>query len=476
MGNKYIDVSATYNGDGTSSAQAGSAGAAGAWNSLANCLNGAPGYGSISNGDDIFIRTKNGSNLGETYSTGNITTAARTAASQVRWIFDDGTVWAGSSGVFTLTLGTTATGRTWTLNDYNSVSAVENNFVLDIPYTGTIVTCMTVGACTLRGMTVLTNHNSGTAGVAITQVTTGSAAPGTTWERCLFDTGRLYSNTPLFSQSNYGCKHTFIECVFDITGANDGSTADIFLFGLGAYGSEIEVIGGRVIGSTVYQRLVKLAGVGNQAMFRADHFDPGSLLLDPVPALFFADNAQAQAFDLSNCGGPFRMTYNCGACRIDWRDGENYPYGNAVLPNSTNTPWSYKVFSRASPARPATLFTLGEIYKPAAATKTVTVNLLINDNLSSPRNDEWWAVVSYTQDSDGVRVSQTTRAASALTTASGVWNSTVYGAQNYSEFKIALTTATAIKQDTEVLVTLLCSRPSGAATNFYFVDPEIVIS
>lgn len=50
MANKYVDLSATNNGDGTTAAQAGSPGGVGAWNSLATMLTG------VSSGDVVYIR------------------------------------------------------------------------------------------------------------------------------------------------------------------------------------------------------------------------------------------------------------------------------------------------------------------------------------------------------------------------------------------------------------------------------------
>lgn len=50
MANKYVDLSASNNGDGTTAAQAGSPGGTGAWNSLATML------AAVSSGDVVYIR------------------------------------------------------------------------------------------------------------------------------------------------------------------------------------------------------------------------------------------------------------------------------------------------------------------------------------------------------------------------------------------------------------------------------------
>ena len=58
MANKYIIEGETYNGDGTTSSAAASAGAAGAWNHVNIITGTAVGYGSLNAGDTVYIRSK----------------------------------------------------------------------------------------------------------------------------------------------------------------------------------------------------------------------------------------------------------------------------------------------------------------------------------------------------------------------------------------------------------------------------------
>ncbi len=138
MANKYIDTSATYNGDGTASNQAASAGAPGAWNSFQNVLIGTPGYGSVAAGDVIYVRTKNGANnLSETSTSTAIITSTTigTESSPVIFVFDAGSVWVGDSGTFTWSTGASANARVvW--NSNLIFLATEYNFVVTNGYTG----------------------------------------------------------------------------------------------------------------------------------------------------------------------------------------------------------------------------------------------------------------------------------------------------------------------------------------------------
>lgn len=473
MANKYIDKSATFNGDGTASNQAASAGAVGAWNSLANCLNNVPGFGSIANGDNIFIRTKNGTDLSETKTDANITTPARTAALPVNWIFDDGTVWPGDSGVFTLTTAVTSTIRTWTLNNYNNLIGKNRNFKIDWSgYTGQVGYGLTTGINYITGIATETPTTTSNR-VAQMNITGASSGSETLFDKCYFDINSMYGTTyepMVFAQ--YGTAR-FVNCEIDLTGVVPSTAYGVL--GLGSFGVVVEFIGGFVTGGDPSHSLVRVQN-GSACTVIANGTDFGLISLDPAPAVPFSVTQNNQLIDLTNVAGTvFGMTVNKNSGRVDWRNGENYPYGNGVLIDASNTPWSYKVFSRASASMPLFFPVLEEHFTASAATKTITANLLINNNLTSPQKDEWWMTVSYVNNATGLRVSETTRASGALTTTTGVWNSTVYGAQNYTQYKVELTTANAIKQHTTILVTLFTTRPAVLSTDFYFVDPEVVI-
>src|SRR5574337_1363107 len=103
MAAKYFIFGATYNGDGTTSSEAASNGAAGAWNQASIRTGTAPTYGSLAAGDTVNIRSKTGAgadaNISNTLG-GAITlgAASATATAPITWILDDGTIWAGKNG------------------------------------------------------------------------------------------------------------------------------------------------------------------------------------------------------------------------------------------------------------------------------------------------------------------------------------------------------------------------------------------
>ena len=52
----------------------------------------------------------------------------------------------------------------------------------------------------------------------------------------------------------------------------------------------------------------------------------------------------------------------------------------------------------------------------------------------------------------------------------------MYGSENYTEYSLALTTAGSIKQNTTMTITIVTNRGASHANDFFFVDPEIVVS
>lgn len=106
MANKYIRHGETYCGDGTTSAAAASAGAAGAWNDI-NVMEGtAPAYGALAAGDVVYIRSldASGAAITRTLTAARLLgSTAATATNPITWILDDGTVWSGINGVLTFT-------------------------------------------------------------------------------------------------------------------------------------------------------------------------------------------------------------------------------------------------------------------------------------------------------------------------------------------------------------------------------------
>lgn len=469
MADRYIDVSATYNGDGTSNAQAASNGAAGAWNSLVDVWDGTPTYGTLNAGDIVYIRTKaSGTDLSQTYTTGNLTMKNGSSGSMIEYRFDNGVVWSGDSGVFTLTMGTSTVARMLTMGQYNKIKGVNKNFKLKSLYTAAGLSTLftTAVGCIVESVEFESEHVATSCAV---QISTSAA----TFRDVLFDIGAVYVNYPIIASNSAQGAVLLDGCWFDISGTGPAAT---LLSQNTTYPLSFALRGGGVIGETETDYLHNAVVSGLYAV-SAVGFDCGSLLVEPSGSSIGVNYFAVELTEIPNGNHDFVRVDTFG--RAEWRAGQNYPVANALLPDGSSTAWSYKIHAtRAQLGFEYRMPSLTKRYEATAAAKTLTANLLINNRWASPTRDRIWLEVTYVDNTTGETVFETTSltTATALTSASGVWTPTVYGSENYTEYSLALTTAGSIKQNTTMTITIVTNRGASHANDFFFVDPEIVVS
>lgn len=179
-------------------------------------------------------------------------------------------------------------------------------------------------------------------------------------------------------------------------------------------------------------------------------------------------------FSSQDVGRSFRYENCAGVCDWNYETG-GFPTFGAVQPDGT--PWAlrYVIFSNGAhnPMRPFFGPKMSQVYTPAAAAKTVTVHMLCPNAYAM----DAFAVaveVAYT-DSTGVSRHETTYGKTAPSASGASWT----GAGSYPSHtakSIALTTAYAIKQNTDVSVWLAVYTPHTSGTLDLFVSPEAALS
>ena len=118
-----------------------------------------------------------------------------------------------------------------------------------------------------------------------------------------------------------------------------------------------------------------------------------------------------------------------------------------------------------------------KLFTGTAATKTISQEVLVA-NTMSPNKRKLWISVTYTDDATGLQKSVTTRdhAAGALDTSTANWSATVWGMVTFVKRKFSVTTPTAIKQNTPIVVTLFGTLTSATANDIYFVDSDFGVN
>lgn len=464
MANKYIIHGAAFNGDGTASNEAASAGAPGAWNNI-NILTGtAPANGTLDAGDDVYIRSKTSAGADITITLGaaaNVGSTKATAGAWIRWILDNGAVWSGVDGnlKITFSVGT----YTPVFKNYNEfISRRQDAFAVE---------------CTLA---TPSNTNIATFEDAISRnmLFVGTGTGGVSGCRLNFTANAdavLYNPHVKLARSGAG--------VF-ISGSNVPrvliynpdiellSTVVSPMFSFATIAGGCRVFGGRVRGAGATSGLSIAATSGTSQ--RPTYVFTG-LQFPKTVALGNGYGSPSASF--------FGLDGGIGAAAVEqWgemdnRDDGNYPYLNAALPTSDNAGWSWKVYpANADRAWPVAVH-LSKMMTGAAATKTLTLEMLIADTMSVDTANTWLEGY-YIDDTTGETVPFTTRdlVGAALTTSTAAWSVDFYGAISCLKRKIAFTTPTAVKQDTAIVVTLMSTVKSASANDIFFVCPDPVLS
>ena len=481
MADKYVDVSATYNGDGTTKDQASSDGGVGAWNSLIDVWNGGPTYGSIAAGDHVYIRANN-----QEESVGGSFTmnAVGSVDAPVVWELDDGSIWSGDTGTFTLFW---TSNYDVTLASYNNlISPAIDKFILENRYNdynrGTIQFYQ--GSyyknIVYQDATSVTNNTVG-GPVSLIGVSV-NVSPNGVFYNCKFNMVRTGSTSiGIFDMASYP-KFTFLNCTIDISRAStSGGLLSLIPYASGAF---IDFIGGKIIGATsswltIVPQSMASDGDVRGCDFRFYNTDIGNLTpyhKSFTVARIFATTGFTHIFE--NCNEAFNFCETTLRGYIRWEKGLNFPTLNAILPDSTA--WSIQCAPNSINCQATTPFKINKIqklYVATAATKTIRAELAIKDctAFASPTDEDFWLEIHFI-DSNGNSVFKTSKGTgTALTTSSATWSPDppVYGANNYDTYKIEIPSGVSIKQNTMVYATLFCAKPAINDNDYFFVCPDI---
>ncbi len=480
MAIKYVDTSATYNGDGSSKDPAAGAGQPGAWNDLKAVLANTGSAYAIANGDTVYIRSDDGANPITISVTSTITMATRgTRELPITWVVDDGTIWP-NGGELKLSFNSTSA---FTFKDYNHFLCNGRKLRLYFDNPNATFTLCTLAAGIYDGLIWETKN----AYVAWNQIGLNNTTMSwTKCRNCLFDissNGGGATSYGIFSSAGSSVHYLFDNCDFDIGGAPSG----VLLFSSPVTSNQWFFRGCRVLNSTETTRFVwvdptVLAGYGAVKVSLEDcnlgysalaHWAAGS----PSTANQL-DNFEIVSVNTNNSLYQFRKETLLGI--IDWTPGQNYPVLNSILPEGSNTPWSIRVsqpLKLSSPSAPFTLSTMKKFYNLAPASKTITVEMLACDTFGTPTKDKWWIDVYYVDNSTGLIKCETTKALSGnLVASTAGWSATTYGARSYNKFKLEITTAASIKQYSDITVIFRSAFTFPNVNDYYFIDPDFGVN
>lgn len=467
MANKFILDGATYCGDGTTSAAAASAGAAGAWNTIAILEGSTPAYGVLAVGDIVNIRSKTagGANLVRNLPSGLLlgSAAPTISTAPVTWILDNGAIWSGINGI----LSYTPVG-----DNYGAILRAYNRLI----------------ARTQDAIRFITANVWGSKWIAL-NCQAGSYSRGVMIDAAAWTQGAL----------QIYLSNAIAEDMAVTIGSGDGNGSAIFMagsyadsqntvinpmivrnadtsgkiVGLGAYSGSgsFLVLGGSISGAAtdIGMPLVD-NGYGGDVTFIGTQI-PRTMVL--TTALSNKTRINVIGCDADGTGGYLQEGWGWATSRTD-----NYPPTlNTTLPDAGLTPWAYRVYMPGASASNAMRLPLTKLYVDTPQTKTVTVEVLVATGLTSTK-DNLWAYIEYIDATTGITKHLSTKdfsgAASDVSTAA--WSSATWGMISFNKVKLSVTTPTTIKQDTLISVIVMGTLKSASVNDVLFIDPDFTVS
>lgn len=478
MANKFIIVGAANNGDGTASNEAASPGAAGAWNSLDGTYGvfhgAAPQYGTaIAAGDTIYIRCKTSAGANITITiTANVWlgSAAPSQNAPVKWVLDNGTMWPGVTGGELRYFRNT--NITATLRAYNIYHAErEDGLVFEEGFNGSNTTLVTnVGGTTVSNVW-FDCDNIGWSGVQGPRV---------------FNCANVTSVESTLINPRFDMGLRFAVGVLD-TGETGTMTVINPRINLGAvWGSPVFAPAYRGGSILVYGGVIKGAGAEAGApLYNGIGSDIGVTLIGtkfPIlmkPSIPGSTVGAAPRFEALGCDGGLGAYIVQRAGSNDSRTDGFYPTLNATFPDGASTPWAWKCYPANASFVNYFAVPIAKVFTDTAATKKVTVEIQRATDFTEMTAGTCWLEILYIKSSDGAPARESTfnpGATGGLATSSAAWTLTTWGEIGLTKEKLEVTTQHAIKQNTNVVVTMFCAARSQNAQDVFFLCPDVQLS
>lgn len=466
MANKYIIHGATYNGDGTSSAEATSNGGVGAWNTITYFEGTTPAYGTLAAGDTVYIRSKDasGADITRTLSANlNIGSAVATSTLWVTSVLDNGAIWPGIDGVLTYNCPSSygVVNRT-----YNRVISLTTDAlrIVDTNTAGNKTIYSASVASELCGALIDTSRSTNSYGDKISLSPDDSNHRLT---RCHFKLGNYYDSFVTFNGS---VGAWLIDCVYELTVLHTNGGVVVSP----SYTGSCTIIGGKVIGAgaTTGAKFIKTGSYAGDVRILGTDI-PKTVEVAGISGAVSGTRVEAVGID-DGLGGAIATISGSADSRAD----NALPTLSAFLPNSQNTPWSWKVYpSNASLLYPFTL-TFAKLYTGDSAKADIALEMLVADTITAANRDSVSVTVSYVDAATSSRQSLSSRdyLAEGLSSSSAGWSATSYGPVIFTKAKISLQTPSSIKTDTLIIVTLSIEFKAASANDLMVVCPDFSVT
>jgi len=468
MANKYIIHGATYNGDGTSSAEATSDGGVGAWNTL-NYFDagGTPAYGTISTGDVIYIRSKDAANSNITRSVTANHNLGQSGLT-LTWVIDNGTVWSGVDG--TITYERSNNYITSILANNTVINKTKNALILKdtrTSYSGTYNILAVYGK--LVGAFIDCSAKiSGNNAARIQQYVGGLISS------LYILYGHIGNQGSVITFSGNGF-YKVVDPEIEILAST--ATAEIILFDYVSGSGLLEVDGGWAKGDGIDQNIVLTRGHNASAVSIFIYkFKYPRIVKTLLDSQTFSTSYKVLIKAL-DCDDELGSSYANNAGIYTSRTDNNPPVLNVTLPTDAGTGWSWRCYPKAASDLIPLSVECPKFFNDTSAAKTITLNFLLADTFSGINTDNCWLDLFYVDATTGydVLVSSKDIAAGSLSSSTATWSAVTWGMISFDKYQISLATPTAIKKGSIIKAIFNFSAASVTSNDILFVDPDFAI-
>lgn len=466
MADKFCDPTlASGLNDGTSVANA--------WQDLDAIMTGTLPGGAINAGDVIHIRSDDGSGNDNAVNVTGTMVSRGTIDQPIEWRVDDGTYWS-NPAVFTIQINS---GTNLTTNTFNILNGQDKTRAR-IRQTETFgnrsgFIRINNGWLSIKNMSIDCTPVSGTRSITFDRSGGEAGVQELLFEGCTLGPFSTGTGNPLFDSGgarSYDLPVTLRNCVIDL---NSIAYTNVFQT------MNSEAFQDAILHSCEFVNVVQGANLCSDGRIAMRNTKVGLLNLSPdIGASSSIRGQRVIAGDIGCVFGDF--SYSTYSGTIDWRAGQNYPVLNAILPGTANTGWSWRVFPNItvdgfSVNQPFILTPTQKFYTSATSTRTLGVEILLNTSFGTPTDAQIWVDFYYVDSSGNARIETTKGTGTNLATSTAGWDTTVYGANSYSKFKMELTTAQSIQSESLIEAVVHMGVRGTASTDFMFFDPEITI-
>lgn len=435
--------------------------------------------------DAIIVRTRrSGADLSVTLvdTTTRYDWITAPASTSRQYLFDDGTTWAGDAGVLTLSLtnptgfsgGVSTINPSAAINAYASASGQRFRVYVAHPAVSTAIYCYVIKGVSASqlifdGVVVEEDSalNSTSSGLAVDGTSNTNQKFQVSNSRWIARAGRVLAPFG----SNPGSRYQYCNTTFEYFGL----TANVSgIVNIGATGTDqcAEFIGCTFFDRNgVYSVVSPITGGASGGTSHKVSFD-GCSGVSGVASGWTAAVQDNNRILLWENFGPYRdWRVEVGAWLAEWRAGQNHPTLTSTLQNGLA--WSVRVLLRnimawGTPQRP---FKVNGFYRASTAVKTITLELLAQQVFPKA---QLGILVAYIDSGDVVRYEHTLESrgkfvaglGSNVSTSMASW--TLNGQTGFTAYRLQLTTAYAIKANTDFLVFVLVNGTIGSDQTLYF--------